>query len=118
MSVTQAEVSAGLRYAGVIAGTLFTTAAALGALSPDTSQQIVADIQAVCDDLQKLVGDVWKLSVLLAPVITYWLAHLGVRSATPKSQIAAVQALPEAQVTVTNPKLAEGIPGVTVEVKK
>lgn len=115
MSLTQAQVSAGLRYAGVAAGTLFTTAAALGAISADTSQQIVASIQVVGDDLQKLVGDVWKLSILLAPIATYWLAHIGVRSASAKAQIAAVQALDKAQVIVTDPKLAEGIPGVQVK---
>lgn len=36
-------------------------------------------------------------------------------SASIKSQIAAVQSHPEAQVTVTDPKLAAGIPGVQVK---
>lgn len=36
-------------------------------------------------------------------------------TASLKSQIASVQAAPQAQVTVTDPKLAEGIPGVIVK---
>ena len=111
---TQPQVYAGLRYAGVVAGTVFSTAAAIGALDQQTSAAMVAAIHALADDLEKTIGDAWKLSVLLAPIATVWLARLGFAAAGPKQQIAAVQALPQAQVIVTDPKLAEGIPGVKV----
>ena len=114
---TQPQINAGLRYAGVVAGTMISGAAAIGALDPQTSAAIVAAIHALADDLEKTIGDVWKLSVLLAPVGTVWLAKIGFAAAGPKQQIAAVQALPQAQVIVTDPKLAEGIPGVKVKVK-
>ena len=111
---SQAQIFAGLRYAGVIAGTGLTAMAGLGALSPDTAHAIVTQIQLVTDDLQKTIGDAWKLGLLLAPVVTVYLAKVGYSSASLKKQIAAVQGSPKAQVTVTDPKLAEGIPGVKV----
>lgn len=43
------------------------------------------------------------------------IAKIGYSAASPKRQIAAVQALPDAQVVVTDPTLAEGIPGVQVK---
>lgn len=111
---TEAQVLTALRYAGVVAGTLFSGLATLGALSPETSAAIVTQLQLVGRDLQTLVGDGWKLGLLVGPVLVAWLAKIGYHSASPRKQIAAVQAMPEAQVTVTNPKLAEGIPGVQV----
>ena len=115
---TQAQVFAGLRYAGVVAGTLATGAATIGMIDAATAANIVTSAQAFFADLQKTIGDAYVLCVALAPVATIALAALGYRSASPKRQIAAVQALPQAQVTVTDPKLAEGIPGVKVEAAK
>ena len=112
---TQAQLYASLRYAGVVAGTICTGAAAIGALDQETAASIVSGIHTLADDLQKTIGDAWKLAVLLAPIGTVWLARLGYAAASPKQQIAAVQALAAAQVVVTDPKLAEGIPGVKVK---
>jgi hypothetical protein len=92
-------------------------AAAIGALDQETSAAIVTTIRTLTDDLQKTIGDAWKLVVLVAPVGTVWLAKIGFAAASPKQQIAAVQALPQAQVVVTDPKLAEGIPGVQVKAR-
>lgn len=111
---TQAQVYAGLRYAGTAAGTIGTIAALVGVTNQETSQSIVASLQAVINDLTQLFGDTSKLVLLVIPVATIWLGKIGYSSSSPKSQIASVQALPQAQVTVTDPKLAEGIPGVTV----
>lgn len=111
---TQAQVYAGLRYAGTAAGTIGTIAALVGVTNQETSQSIVASLQAVINDLTQLFGDTSKLVLLVIPVATIWLGKIGYNSSSPKSQIASVQALPQAQVTVTDPKLAEGIPGVTV----
>jgi hypothetical protein len=112
---SQPQIYAALRYAGVVAGTIITGAAAIGAVDQATAAAIVAAIHALADDLQKTIGDAWKLAVLLAPVATVWLAKVGFVAASPKKQIAAVQALPQAQVVVTDPKLAEGIPGVQIK---
>ena len=111
---TQAQVYAGLRYAGTAAGSLGTLAVLIGLLPHDTSAALVASFQAVVNDLIQLFGDTYKFALLGVPVLTVWLGKIGYSSASTKSQIASVQALPDAQVTVTDPKLAEGIPGVKV----
>ena len=115
MSLSQQEINAAIRYAGVILGTGVTLMATIGAISPENSAAIVTNLQTVGDDLQKLLGDSWKLGVLIAPAVTLWLAKIGVNAGSPKSQIASVQAMPAAQVTVTDPKLAVGIPGVIID---
>lgn len=112
---TQAQIYAALRYAGTAAGTLGTMAVLVGLLPQDQSQALVASFQQVVNDLIQLFGDTYKFVLLAIPVVTLWLAKVGYSSASPKKQIAAVQALPQAQVTVTDPKLAEGIPGVVVK---
>ena len=138
---TQAQVYAGLRYAGTAAGTIGTIAALAGVTDQQTMQNIVAAFHAVIIDLTNLFGDASKLVILVIPVATFWLAKIGYSSASPQAQVAsvqalapkeltaavqatapkelvaAVQAMPTAQVTVTDPKLAEGIPGVTVAPK-
>ena len=111
---TQAQVYAALRYAGTAVGTIGTVGALIGVTDHDTAQNIVSAAQAVINDLRQLFGDATKLVVLVIPVATVWLAKIGYSSASPKKQIAAVQALPQAQVVVTDAKLAEGIPGVKV----
>lgn len=112
---SQGQIYAGLRYAGVAASTVITVLGTLGALSPDAAHAIVAQMQTVGKDLHQLIGDSWQLAVLASPIVGVWLAKIGWNSASPKKQIAAVQAIPAAQVTVTDPKLAEGIPGVQVK---
>ncbi len=111
---TQAQVYAALRYAGVTAGTVGTIAALAGVVDQQTAQSIVESFQAVVKDLTQLFGDASKLVLLVLPVATVWLAKIGYSSASPRAQIASVQALPQAQVTVTDPRLAEGVPGVQV----
>ena len=111
---TQAQVNAALRYAGTAAGTVGSIAALAGVVDQETAQNIVASFQVVVKDLTQLLGDSSKFALLILPIATVYLAKIGYSSASPKSQIASVQAMPEAQVTVTDPKLAEGIPGVQV----
>jgi hypothetical protein len=110
----QTQIKSAFRYAGTAVGAIATMGAALGVLSPEQSAALVADVHAVIDDLTQLFGDVWKLVLLVLPVATFWLAKMGWNSASPKAQIASVQAMPQANVVVTDPKLAEGIPGVKV----
>ena len=111
---TKAQLAAAGRYAGAAAGTAATVGAVLGVLTPEQSAAFVADVHAVIDDMANLFGDVSKLVLLVMPIATVWLAKIGYSSASPKSQIASVQAMPQAQVVVSDPKLAEGIPGVKV----
>jgi hypothetical protein len=135
---TTAQVNAALRYAGTAASTIGAGAVLLGVLPADTAHAIVEAAQKVLTDLQQLVGDSAYLATLLFPVIIGILARIGVKSASTQSQvaavqaaspatlvaavkvaapkllIAAVQAMPKADVTVSDPKLAEGIPGVKV----
>jgi hypothetical protein len=112
---TKAQLGTVARYAGSAVGTAATVGAVLGVLTPEQSAALVADVKAVIDDLTNLFGDVSKLVLLVLPIATVWIAKIGYSSASPKSQIASVQALPQAQVTVSDPKLAEGIPGVQVD---
>lgn len=111
---TKAQWLAAARYAGTSIGTIGSAAALFGVLSQDQSATFVADLHAIVDDLVQLFGDVSKFALFIIPIATVWLAKIGFNSASPKSQIASVQALPAAQVTVSDPKLAEGIPGVQV----
>ena len=111
---TKAQLAAAGRYAGAAAGTAATVGAVLGVLTPEQSAAFVADVHAVIDDMANLFGDVSKLVLLVMPIATVWLAKIGYNSASPKAQIASVQAMPQAQVTVSDPKLAAGIPGVKV----
>ena len=112
---TKSQLAAAGRYAGTIAGTAASVAAIMGVLTPDQSAAFVADVKAVIDDLGRLFGDVSKLAILVVPIATLYLAKIGYSSASPKKQIAAVESLDNAHVTVTDPKLAEGIPGVEVK---
>lgn len=108
--ITQAQINTGLRYAGVVAGTLGSAAVLLGTLDSHTAAGIVAAFQQLMSDLQLVVGDFYKLGILVGPIVVGWLAQMGVHSASPKSQVASVQSLPAAQVLVSDPKLLA--PGV------
>jgi hypothetical protein len=99
---TQAQVYAGLRYAGTAAGTIGTIAALAGVTDQQTMQNIVAAFHAVLDDLAKLFGDTSKLVVLVIPVATFWLAKIGYNSASPASQKASVAAQPNTVVVQTS----------------
>jgi hypothetical protein len=101
---TQHQVLAATRnIASFAAGAI----AVLGLSSKINTDAVIALITS----LGTLVNDAVVVIGLITPLVAAWLAG---HSASARSQIAAVQALPEAQVVVTNPKLAEGIPGVEV----
>jgi len=103
---TQAQISAGIRYASGYLATGGTVIVAIGLLPPDTAHGIVDASQKVLTDLKQLVGDSYLLAGLVLPVVAGLLARLGIRAASPKSQVASVQALPTVQVLTTDPKLA------------
>jgi hypothetical protein len=121
---TRAQLATAGRYAGAAAGTAASVAAVLGVMTPEQSAAFVADVHAIIDDMANLFGDVSKLVLLVLPIATLWLGKIGYNKSSPASQtaaavaadpktmIAAVQALPAAQVTVSDPALAS--PGVKV----
>lgn len=111
---TQGQWLTAARYAGTMAGSIGSAAALFGVMSQEQSATLATDLRAIIDDSVRLFGDISKFALFIIPFVTIWLAKIGFNSASPKSQIASVQALPDAQVTVTDPKLAEGIPGVKV----
>lgn len=83
---------------------------------------LVVTHMASPDQGQSATTAITQISQGVASVITGVTTLVGIGSAvwatvtaSLKSQIAAVQAAPQAQVTVTDPKLAEGIPGVKVD---
>ena len=77
------------------------------AISSDQAQNATNAITQISTGFASIVAGVTTLVSLISGL---WAAS----SASLKAQIAAVQAAPQAQVTVTDPKLAEGVPGVKV----
>lgn len=109
---TQSQIYAGLRYAGTAAGTLGTIGVLIGLLPQDQSAALVASFQQVVNDLIRLFGDTYKFVLLAIPAGTAIAAAIGIRSAGPFKQAAAVQAGATTQVLTTDPKLAQAVRGV------
>jgi hypothetical protein len=78
--------------------------------SPDQAQSASNAITQISTGVASIVTGV---TTLVAFTSAIW----AVVSASLRSQIASVQAAPQAQVTVTDPQLAAGIPGVKVVTK-
>ncbi len=102
---TNAQVLAATRNAASFAAGAVVMFGLGSKIDPQTVTTLVNALGTLFSDAITVIG-------LATPIIAAWYAS---HSASPKSQIASVQALPEAQVVVTDPKLAEGIPGVRVE---
>ena len=135
---TQSQTNAALRYAGTTVGSAASILVLLGLIDANTSTQLIAAFHKFFDDLQALIGDVYVIVGIAGPIVIVWLGKIGYNSASPKNQvaaalaadpktmidavnasnpkiiIAAAQAIPAAQVNVTDPQLAAGIPGVKV----
>ena len=133
---TQAQIGAGIRYAGGYIATGGALIITFGLLPSGEAHGIVDASQKVLTDLQQLVGDSYLLVGLVAPVIMAAIARMGWNSASPAGQVAslkasspgqvaeavkdvdpktlvaATQSLSAAQVTVSDPALAS--PGVKV----
>ncbi len=82
-----------------------TALAATHIASPDQAQSAGDAINQISSGIASIVTGVTTL-------VAFGSAIWATVSAGIKAQIAAVQAHPSAQVTVTDPKLAAGIPGV------
>jgi hypothetical protein len=136
---TQAQISAGIRYASGYVATGGALLVMVGVLPADKAHAIVDAAQSLLTDLQKTVSDFYVLAALVFPIVMGVIARYGYKSASPASQVAslkqaapdkvaevaeavkeadpktlvaATQSIPAAQVTVTDPRLAS--PGVTV----
>lgn len=110
----QSQIAAGLRYVGVIATTVSSVAVGFGIVPAETAHAIVDAFQKLMSDLQPVLGDLYVLAGLLGPVIAAFIVRMGWKAASPKSQVASVQARSDAQVLTTNVDLAKDVPGVKV----
>ncbi len=87
---------------------IVTALAATHIASPDQAQNATTAITQISEGVAAIVTAV---TTLIAFASAVWASI----SASLRSQIASVQAAPEAQVIVTDPKLAVGIPGVQIK---
>jgi hypothetical protein len=112
--ITQTQINAALRYGGTWVATGGTALAVLGLIPADKAHALVDAMQGVLSDVQSLVGHLYLIAGIVGPLVMAVIARFGVKSASPQAQIATVQAMPEAQVTVTDARLAVGAPAVQV----
>jgi hypothetical protein len=106
MSITEAEVDAALRHVASFGAGAATVLIAFGAISADSAHQAVAAINQVVDGLSQATGGVFKLVVILGPVVATVAARFAAKSASPIAQINAVAANPDVTKIVTTPEIA------------
>ena len=104
---TSAQLEAIGRHVVSYAMGVVTALAATHIASPDQAQSATTAITQISQGVALIISGG---TTLVAFASAIWAAI----SAGIKSQIASVQAHPNAQVTVSDPKLAVGIPGVKV----
>ena len=102
-----AQVAAFGRHVVSYAMGAVTVLAATHVASPDQTQSATDAIKQISEGVAAVISGG---STLIALGSAFW----AVITASLKSQIASVQASPQAQVTVSNPQLSAGIPGVKV----
>ena len=104
---SQAQIQAFGRNAVSYAMGAITVLAATHIASPDQAQTATNAITQISQGVALIISGGGTL-------VAFGSAMWATISASLKSQIASVQASPKAQVTVSDPKLAAGIPGVQV----
>ena len=104
---SSAQLQAFGRHVVSYAMGVVTALAATHIASPDQAQSATTAITQISQGVASIITGV---STLIAFGSAIWATV----SASLKSQIASVQASPNAQVTVDKPQLAAGIPGVKV----
>lgn len=72
----------GWRYAATSAATAFTIMGAMSIITPDQAQQLTAALHQLSDSIVSGYGALFKMWVILGPVIMVWLAKLGINSST------------------------------------
>jgi high-affinity nickel permease len=110
ISITPAQIQAFGRHVVSYSMGVVTALAATHIASPDQAQSATNAITQISEGIGLIVSGG-------ATLISFASAMWSVASAGIKSQIASVQSHPDAQVTVTDPKLAQGIPGVVIASK-
>ena len=100
---TQGQVNAATRHLASFAAGAIAVFGLESKVDPSQMTALINGLGALSDDVISIVG-------IITPMVA---ALYAARASSPKSQIASVQALPQAQVIVTDPKLAS--PGVIVD---
>lgn len=105
--MTRVQAQAFARHLVTYAMGIVTALAATHIVTASSAQSATDAVNQISTGLASIITGATTL-------IAFGSAVWATVSASLKSQIAAVQASPEAQVTVNDPKLATGIPGVKV----
>jgi hypothetical protein len=118
---SQDQINSALRSIGITAGTIGSIAALAGVMSADQAAAFAADMQALVKDLTATFSDFSKLVLLLMPIITVYLARLGIKAASPASQRASVATqqphtlvvqMDDHDTAISTANLVAAIPGV------
>ena len=104
---TYAQLEAFGRHVVSYSAGVITALALTHIASPDQAQSATTAITQISQGVASIITGATSL-------IAFGTAIWATVTASLKSQIASVQASPKAQVTVSDPKLAAGIPGVQV----
>jgi hypothetical protein len=115
MKITEGEVYAALRHVASFGAGAATVLISFGALDAETAHQAVAALNQVVDGLSQASGGLFKLSVVLGPVVAGVAARFAARSASPQAQIMSVAANPAVEKIVA-PSIADAIPSEKVVV--
>ena len=109
MKITEAEINAALRHVASFGAGAATVALTFGVLDQDTAHQAVAALNQVVEGLSQATGGVFKLSVILGPIVAGVAARFAAKSASPQAQIMAVAANPAVERIVA-PSIADATP--------
>jgi hypothetical protein len=105
---SEAQLMAAGRHVVSYSMGAITVLAATHIASPDQATTATNAITQISEGLASIITGA---STLIAIGSAVWATV----TASLKNQIASVQASPQAQVIVSNPQLAQGIPGVQVQ---
>jgi hypothetical protein len=105
--LSAAQVNAFMRHVYTVLGSVLGTIVILGFVTQGDATGITNAIHQIGDGVASIAAGV----AALVPIVS---GIYAARSASLKSQVAAVQASPVAQVITSDPKLAQDVPGVQV----
>ena len=84
---TENQVNAALRHVGTSAATAVTVFTALGFLSPEQAQGIVAAMQDVVAGLQQAFGGFSRIAIIIGPVFATLMAAYAAKSGSAASLV-------------------------------
>lgn len=117
ISITEDQVNAALRHAATFGAGAATVLIGFGAISADNAHAAVAAINQVVDGISQATGGVFKLVVILGPIVGTISARFAMKSASPQAQINAVAANPDVSKVVTTQAIASEAPSEKVVAK-